>query len=200
MSTRTDLLAALAAIDSEIAAAEERIADLRLERRGADALLKRLGVFISAGPEVPEPNTVVEIPRGREDQSEFRLSEGNAKYVADILARADEQGMSLGTIEYHLTMQGTPLNNDQVRSAVAYLKRKNLAEIVTRGMWRLVGAALGPTDAGSPTETVGLPDQSDLAPDGGEYTDGEGSHHGFRIDFAGRDGNRDDIGAPVVGH
>ncbi len=198
MSTRTDLLAALAAIDSEIAEAEERIAGLRLERRGADALLKRLGVSTSDASEVPAPH-VVETPRVRVDQSKFRLAEGNAKYVADVLANADEKGMSLGAIEQKLAAQGTPLDNDQVRSAVTYLKRKDLAETVTRGMWRMVREAPSPTDADSPTETVGLSNQLDLAPEGGEHTDGQGIHHDHRDDFAGRNGDRDHLGASV-GH
>ncbi len=56
-----------------------------------------------------------------------------------------------------------------------------------------------PKNADSPTETVGLSDQLDLAPNGGEHTDGQGSHHDHRIDFAGRNGDRDHLGASV-GH
>lgn len=54
-----------------------------------------------------------------------------------------------------------------------------------------------PANADSPTEAVGLSDELDLTPEGGEYTDGQGRHHDHRIDFDGRNGDRDHLGAPV---
>lgn len=154
MSTSTDLLAALAAIDSEIKVAEERVADLRLERRGAEALLKRLGVsMVVDAPVVTDPPTQSE--PAPELEAHRSLSTGNAKYVADILA-TDPGGLTLAVIESKSIATGHPLNYDQVRSAVTYLKRKGLAEQAGRGIWRLAVPAESPPDADSPAEGAGL--------------------------------------------
>lgn len=83
-----------------------------------------------------------------------------------------------------------------VRSALYQLKESG--DIVTcgRGLYR---AAKWPINAESPAVGAGLSDLSDLLPEGGENTDGQGSHHDHRDDLAGRNGDRDHLGAPV-GH
>jgi len=83
-----------------------------------------------------------------------------------------------------------------VRSALYQLKVSGVAVSHGRGIYR---AAKWPTDADSPAASVGLSDGSDQSPNGGEHTDGQGSHHDHRIDFDGRNGDRDHLGAPV-GH
>lgn len=168
MSTRSDLLAALAEIDSEIRAAEERIADLRLERRGAEALLKRLGVSIQESPEEPAPRRV-NIPRRPQGEGALsRLSEGNAKFVADVLV-TDPDGLTLAVIEAKTAEKGQPLNYDQVRSAVTYLKRKGLAEQAGRGVWRLVDTdSIAPQNADSPAVGAGLSVLPNPATEGGD--------------------------------
>ncbi len=83
-----------------------------------------------------------------------------------------------------------------VRSALYQLKVSGVAVSRGRGIYQ---AAKWPTDADSPTDAAGLSDGSDQSPEGGEHTDGEDHHHDHRIDFAGRNGDRDHLGAPV-GH
>lgn len=83
-----------------------------------------------------------------------------------------------------------------VRSALHQLKGSGAAVAAGRGLYR---AAKWPTDAASPTETVGLADGLEQMPEGGEHTDGQGSHHDHRDDLAGRNDDRDHLGAPV-GH
>ncbi len=57
-----------------------------------------------------------------------------------------------------------------------------------------------PQDASSSAVVAAeLLDEPVLTPSGGEHTDGQGSHHDHRDDLAGRDGDRDHLGAPV-GH
>ena len=63
-----------------------------------------------------------------------------------------------------------------------------------------VSASAALLDAESPAgDAAGLSDLSDQTPEGGEHTDGQGSHHVHRDDLAGRNGDRDHLGAPV-GH
>ncbi len=153
MGTRDDLVAALGVIDAEIVEAEDRLESLRLERRGAEALLRRLQLPSDAESSTSSP------PRPVISSSVT----GNAAIVADVLAGSPE-GLHLAEIEARTAEQGKPLGNDQVRGAVAYLKRINRAERRTRGVWRLV-----PTD----TETASEAPEAvsvlpDLRPVGGD--------------------------------
>ncbi len=56
-------------------------------------------------------------------------------------------------------------------------------------------------NAESPTagDAAGLSEVPDQPPEGGEHTDGQGSHHDHRVDLGGRNGDRDHLGAPVGG-
>jgi hypothetical protein len=122
MATRTDIHNALGQIDAEIAEVERTLEELRLQRRGAEALLARL-------PKLDRSASTVTAAR--------RSSGGNAEIVVDVLANAPE-GLDLGAIEAAATEAGHPLDNEQVRSAVAYLRRRGDVERVRRGVWRLL--------------------------------------------------------------
>jgi hypothetical protein len=132
MGTRDEIAAALVDIDTEIAATQERLEALRLERRGAEALLRRLRLPTDAAPS----------PAG----SATRASgTGNTAIVANILSEYPD-GLHLSEIEAKTAERDTPLDNEQVRGAVTYLKRVNRAERRGRGVWRL----LAHTDEESP--------------------------------------------------
>ena len=134
MSTSSDIRAMLLQVDAEIEAAKQLLDDLRLQRRGAEALLARLPTRAA---------------RSRTSGTRHGAG-GNAAIVADILAAVPE-GLDLKAIESATAELGTPLDYDQVRSAVTYLRRRGDAERVGRGVWR----SLTPTDAESP-EAPGL--------------------------------------------
>jgi hypothetical protein len=126
MAYRNDLKAALAQIDADIDEAEGRLEDLRLQRRGAEALLSRMGIPVPLSGEGAE---------SRVEPREYAAG-GNASLVYAVLKDAGE-GMSLREIESMLADAGHRLDYDQVRSAVTYLSRKKDAERVGRGVWRL---------------------------------------------------------------
>ncbi len=108
------------------------------------------------------------------------------------------------------------LSNDEVVAAVAPLFPQRLADklrtnvrstlfqlvasgdLVKISRGQHIASKWRSTNAESPAP-AGLSDLSDQPPEGGEYTDGQGSHHDHRVDFVGRDGDRDHLGAPV-GH
>jgi hypothetical protein len=134
MSTASDVQAVLRQLDTEIAEAEQHLDDLRVQRRGAEALLARL----------PASTARTRTPSTRQRAG------GNAEIVAAILA-TNPEGMDLQDIENATSERGTPLDNEQVRSAVTYLRRRGDAERVGRGVWR----SLTPINAESP-EASGL--------------------------------------------
>jgi hypothetical protein len=138
---------ALAQIDAEIADTEQCLADLRLQRRGAEALLSRLG---QSAPRAGTPTAVGSAPVGSAPAPRPITGTGNAAFVYAILTSAPNE-LSLADIETAARERGRPLNNDQVRSAVTYLKRAGRTQNVGRGMWR----PADPTDAESP-EAPGL--------------------------------------------
>jgi hypothetical protein len=131
MSTTSDIRAVLHQLDIEIADAEKRLEDLRVERRGAEALLARL----------PAAKTGIRTPSAARQGA----GSGNTEIVAAILADAHE-GLYLRSIEAATQERGTPLDYDQIRSAVTYLRRRGEAERVGRGVWRLLSS----TDRESP--------------------------------------------------
>jgi hypothetical protein len=146
MGARSDVQAALAQLDAEIAEAEQTLEDLRLQRRGAEALLSRLPVANS-------------VPRIRSTSGHQR-SGGNADVVAGILANAPD-GLDLRAIEKAAAETGHVLDNEQIRSAVTYLRRRGDAERVGRGVWRLLPTnAEGPGASGpsvAPPSDEGVP-------------------------------------------
>jgi hypothetical protein len=124
MSELRRIEAIVAEIDDEVAATEHRLEQLRIERIGAQAILSRLRrTSGSAGGSAQPPQT-----------TEVKAPEGNLALVESILASAQEP-MHLNAIEAATARLGRPLNNEQIRSAVTYLKRKELAERVGRGTW-----------------------------------------------------------------
>ncbi len=195
------LASALAQIDAEIATAERNLEHLRMQRRGAEAFMQRLGIPVPSATALSTEDaspTVTRPPRTASPGRSRAAAGGNTALVTEVLRRAPAEGVSLGETREALAREGYALDADQVRSAVTYLRRKGEAEPVARGRWRLVNMpVVGPSDADSPTvDAVGLSDGLDLTPEGGEHTDGQGSHHDHRVDLGGRNGDRDYLGAP----
>jgi len=81
-----------------------------------------------------------------------------------------------------------------VAAILSRLTRAGRIERSGRGAYRV---PVDPTNADSPAVDAGLSDELDLVPEGGENTDGQGSHHDHRDDLTGRNGDRDHLGAPV---
>jgi hypothetical protein len=187
MTTRSDLLAALATIDAELAAAEQRVTDLRLERRGAEALLRRLGVSVDADRRPDVDRQPAALPTRT-------VGSGNAEQIAAMLAESP-QGMTLSALKSLSAERGQVLDYDQVRSAVTYLKKKGRAERVGRGEWRLVEASQPPTNtesaAGTALSVVPVTD-----PEKGGEADGTRDHRDHYPDQEHRDHSG---GAPAVG-
>ncbi len=152
MGTRDDLEVILGEIISEIAAAEEWVEELRLQRRGVEAVLSRLHLVPTAASQPQQ-----EAPAPRQPSPSSRANSGNTAIVADILSESPD-GMHLHMIEAKTAERGTPLDNEQVRGAVTYLKRVGRADRLNRGVWRLI-----PTDASGPV--VAGP-EGDASPDG----------------------------------
>jgi len=151
MSTISDLQLAMGRIDAEIAEAESGLETLRLERKGAEALLSRLT------RETGEPMRKVLVPYTEQTRRMLNAQApngGNAQFVADILL-TDSTGLSLQAIEVKAAERGQPLSNEQVRSAVTYLRKRGQAESVARGIWRLVASsdAEGPVSETGPSVT-----------------------------------------------
>ncbi len=152
MSTGDDLVAVLDEIANEIATAEEWLEELRLQRRGVEAVLTRLHLLPAASAQ-PQQLSMPQRP-----SPTSRANSGNTAIVADIL-RESPDGLHLHMIEAKTVERGTPLDNEQVRGAVTYLKRVGRAERAGRGVWRLISTdASGPVVAG---------------PEGGASPDGE---------------------------
>jgi hypothetical protein len=141
MSTGDDLLAALAAIDADVAEAEEHLRKLRAERSGAEALLARLGVTAASSPKSPP----TEAPPTSDVRGARSARSGNAKAIAGIMAE-HPKGVSLVKLA-DIAAAKLDLSYDQTRSAVTYLKRQGQADTVRRGVWRLVDT---PRDAAPP--------------------------------------------------
>lgn len=85
-----------------------------------------------------------------------------------------------------------------LRSALFQLRKTDDVVQVAPGVhvsrrWRPQNAEGPAVDAAGPS------DVSNQLPEGGEHTDGQGSHHDHRVDLGGRNGDRDHLGAPV-GH
>jgi hypothetical protein len=168
MSTRTELLSVVAAIDTEIAQAEQELETLRLQRIGAEALLRRMGLSAEPNPNTPSRSSPTELTSP---------SSGNAEFVASLLA-GNAEGLTLAAIEGLAAEHGKPLNNDQVRSAVTYLKRRGQAERLGRGLWRLVGAE-------ARSDSDGTVPISELHISGAEGTEEESAEDGGSRDHAG---------------
>ncbi len=192
----TTLARALAEIDEEIAAAERSLEELRVQRRGAEAFMKRLGV--------PTPSTAspgdapsTDGSAGRTPPARGHAAAGNTGAVADLLMRHPE-GIALAEIKHALARTGTLLDADQVRSAVTYLRRKGQAEPVSRGRWRLILPA--PTNAEDPADAAA--GSSGLIPVSQEGGGASGTDtHRVRDDHSSWQAEHLDhgLGAPVVG-
>lgn len=120
---------AIADIDREIESTEERLTELRIERRGAEAVRVRIVRLAHVAPVAPT-----------QERS------GNKAEVESIL-REFPDGLSLSDLEGQAAERGLSLAGDQIRSAVTYLKRRGKAESPRRGHWRLVPPTNSETDA-----------------------------------------------------
>jgi len=175
-----ELEVALAEIDADIAAAEQALDELRLQRLGAQALLARMGN--RPGRAESTAREPVATPPGT----------GPKDLVTNLLSR-HPAGLHINDIRSKLEVEGHALYSEQVRSAVTYLKRKGKAETVARGVWRLVGPDYAPTNAEATADTVAsdvpvpTSERSDL-----DATDASSSAEADDLDHA-------RMGAPVGG-
>ncbi len=165
MSTKTDVQAVLEQLDGEIAEAERNVAALRVERRGAEAILARLPHTGQESPRIDSDRAAPSTPRRRGFT-------GNASLVAEVLHMAGADGMDLQAIVAATAKSGTALDYEQVRAAVAYLRKQETAERISRGVWRLIT----PTDTDSPEDT-GLSVVPDSRQESGATRDGEHAAH-----------------------
>ena len=126
---------------------------------------------------------------------------GDTAYALSLMTeRRDVESWDTAALLATLTENDWDTNATNRLNAVSAI----LSRLARAGHLQRVGrgryAVPRPENAESPTaEAVGLSDKLDLTPEGGEYTDGQGSHHDHREDLAGRDDDRDHLGAPV-GH
>jgi hypothetical protein len=126
---------------------------------------------------------------------------GDAGYALRVMTdRADVDEWDTPSLLAALQADGWTTDARSVENAVSAilsrLARAGRIERRRRGRYAVPRL----TNAESPTVVaVGLSDVSDQMPEGGEYTDGQGSHHDHRVDLGGRNGDRDHLGAPV-GH
>jgi hypothetical protein len=91
-------------------------------------------------------------------------------------------------------VQGQDVNEKSLRGTLPRMEREGKLVKPQRGLYALPATTEGPTvDAVRPSDVSGP------APEGGEYTDGQGSHHDHRDDLRGRNGDHDHLGASV-GH
>ncbi len=148
MATTTTFADALAQLDAEISATEHALDDLRLQRKGAEAFMQRLGLDVTV---TSDSASGVVTPAKARAVRPVRANSvtGYTGAVADLLVQHPE-GIALVEIKENLARQGTSLDPDQVRSAVTYLRRKHQAEPVSRGIWRSV---IRPANADSPALT-----------------------------------------------
>jgi hypothetical protein len=144
----------------------------------------------------PSPKSVALV-----DELKRNANEGTVRHAVLDLFNAENRVLSndevVATVAPLFPQRPADKLRANVRSTLFQLVASGVLVKLDRGqhiasMWR-------PANAESPAATTGLSDLPDLTPNGGEHTDGQGSHHDHRIDFAGRNSDRDHLGAPV-GH
>jgi len=174
------LTRALAEIDAEIAATEETLGELRLQKLGAVALMRRVGV------PVPVDSSAL-MNRGdgvSQDRPVIRRvpTPGNADLVAKVL-RQTGQALSLTEIKDTLSRNGHDLAADQVRSSVTYLRRKKRAEPVTRGYWRLCEESPQNAEDADATTASASSGTSELDQEGGtDFLDDDKHRDSYRVE------------------
>lgn len=147
---------AVAALDADIDRAETRLAraettlaDLRLKRQGAEALLSYMNADIVPARVTP--------------------SEGDATAtdaVYDVMRSASEPELSIDFIVNALLEAGHSYTRDQARDGIYYLRRKRMVEHAgRRGWWRLTDTS-APVLAGA--EVSDRSDQEDRSWEDGD--------------------------------
>lgn len=165
MADTSELETAISEIDREIEVAEKRLAKLRLERLGADAILTRLN-------RGSRPSAVSGASAG--------ASAGNKSVVETILAEIPE-GLNLSDIAERAASRGVSLSGEQIRSAVTYLKRRGKAESPRRGHWRLIA----PTD--TEATVLAVASVSESSSEGDSLEKGEADESGPASRYHGAD-------------
>lgn len=172
-----------------------------------DAERERVQGFLTGlRPVLDEPDTatttpqVAGLPASTGATTRTARTGGDAGYALRVMTgRADVDEWDTPSLLSAMQADGWTTDARSVENAVSAilsrLARSGRIERRRRGRY----AVPRPTNAESPAVEAGLSDEPDLLPEGGEHTDGEGSHHDHRDDLAGRNGDRDHLGAPV-GH
>jgi hypothetical protein len=127
MTTPSEFInATRARLDADIAAAEQRLADLLIKRKGLDALEDYIDTADS--PKRIPPRTPLTVLDG-----EGRSALGATDFVFSVFT----PGTSC-TIDSMMTATakaGRPMNRQQVRNALHYLRRKEMIQSPARGVW-----------------------------------------------------------------
>jgi hypothetical protein len=175
----------LAALDEEINAAQARVEELKLERQGVHAALKRF----ASEPSPPQPSTDRSRPPLARPVPTY--GEGLSERVLSLLRGAD------APVSVNEIVDSTGLTKDQVRSALGYLKRRGDIERVSRGLW----LPTSPTEPdAAPAATTGAASGSIHPTTNGGGASGTDSHRVRDDDLLSTADHRvHDHGAPVVG-
>ena len=177
----------LATLDEEIEAAQARVEQLKLERQGVEAALKRF----ASEPSPPRAPTT--------DRSHPPLARsappdrgGLSDRVLSLLRAAD------GPVSVNKIVERTGLAKDQVRSALGYLHRRKgeVEQAGERGFWQPTS-----TDAdAAPATTTGAASSSIHQTMNGGDASGTESHRVRDDDLLRTADHRvHDHGAPIVG-
>ncbi len=133
------------------------------------------------------------------DEIKRNATEGTVRHAVVDLFNAENKMLSNDEVVAAVAPRFPQRPADKLRTNVRSTLFQLVASghLVKLGRGQHIASKWRPTNAESPAVTAGLSDLSDQTPEGGEYTDGQGNHHDHRIDFDGRNGDRDHLGAPV---
>jgi len=139
---------ALNRLDVEIVAAEERLADLRLKRKGAEAFLSYMQ---PSGPAVAHRKTDAPQLAARRSTLPTSGVVGVTDFVASIAQANPEVIVTIDFVLDQTRAQGREFTREQVKNALHYLARKGvLVKSSDRGSWQL------PTDTETPAAATGV--------------------------------------------
>ena len=176
--------------------AAEYLAELDAERERVQGFLTGLRPVLDEADTETTPQGTDNIPATTRTAAR---TGGDAAYALRVMtARADVDEWDTPLLLSTLRADGWTTDARSVENAVsAILSRLARAGQIER---RRRGRYAVPRSINAESPAVaGLSVGSDLAPEGGEHTKGQGSHHDHRDDLAGRNDDRDHLGAPV-GH
>jgi hypothetical protein len=186
------LIETLHALDEEIAETQAKITELKLERQGVEAVLKRFG-----DTSTTTPATTFDPAAGEKAfSSNGRPKEhaNNSAQTSRVLDLLHDAGHPLRIAEI---AEALDLDVTQARSAVAYLNRKSKVRNVQRGLWTAAVPADAETASAS-TKAVSAPIHQQKMEGGGANGTDLDSDHGQYSSWQADDRDHRH-GAPVGG-